>query len=254
MKRLLMAFAACGALAFAQYKVEATGEAPAEVAAPIKELLAPAGHKVMSGDGKVWCEVWFVKAAPKGPDSTEADLMWKTAPPGSVIGTIRWHEVMSGDGKVWCEVWFVKAAPKGPDSTEADLMWKTAPPGSVIGTIRWHEVMSGDGKQVLKPGVYTLRFSMFPLNGDHQGVAPNRDFLVMTPAAEDQSAAAVPKFDDLMKMSRKASGTPHPAVLAMYVVESDFQPGIQNVGEDWNLFAKVGETPIGLTVVGKSEH
>ena len=207
MKRLLMAFAACGALAFAQYKVEATGEAPAEVAAPIKELLAPAGHKVMSGDGKVWCEVWFVKAAPKGPDSTEADLMWKTAPPGSVIGTIRWHE-------------------GGYDRRG----------------------------QVLKPGVYTLRFSMFPLNGDHQGVAPNRDFLVMTPAAEDQSAAAVPKFDDLMKMSRKASGTPHPAVLAMYVVESDFQPGIQNVGEDWNLFAKVGETPIGLTVVGKSEH
>lgn len=207
MKRLLMAFAACGALAFAQYKAEATGEAPAEVAAPIKELLAPAGHKVMSGDGKVWCEVWFVKAAPKGPDSTEADLMWKSVPPGSVIGAIRWHA--------------------GAYDRRG---------------------------QVLKPGVYTLRFSMFPLNGDHQGVAPNRDFLVMTPAAEDQSAAAVPKFDDLMKMSRKASGTPHPAVLAMYVVESDFQPGIQNVGEDWNLFAKVGETPIGLTVVGKSEH
>jgi hypothetical protein len=207
MKRLLLAFAACGALAFAQYKVEATGEAPAEVAAPIKELLAPAGHKVMSGDGKVWCEVWFVKAAPKGPDSTEADLMWKSVPPGSVIGAIRWHA--------------------GAYDRRG---------------------------QVLKPGVYTLRFSMFPLNGDHQGVAPNRDFLVMTPAADDQSAAAVPKFDDLMKLSRKASGTPHPAVLAMYVVESDFQPGIQNVGEDWNLFAKVGETPIGLTVVGKSEH
>ncbi|MBN8733144.1 MAG: hypothetical protein J0L64_21590 [Acidobacteria bacterium] len=207
MRRLLLAFAACGALAFAQYKVEATGEAPAEVAAPIKELLAPAGHKVMTGDGKVWCEVWFVKAAPKGPDSSEADLMWKTVPPGSVIGAIRWH-----DG--------------GYDRRA----------------------------QPVKPGVYTLRFSMFPLNGDHQGVAPNRDFLVMTPAADDQSAAAVPKFDDLMKLSRKASGTPHPAVLAMYVVESDFQPGIQNVGEDWNLFAKVGETPIGLTVVGKSEH
>lgn len=207
MRRLLLAFAACGALAFAQYKVEATGEAPAEVAAPIKEMLAPAGHKVMSGDGKVWCEVWFAKAAPKGPDSTEADLMWKSVPPGSVIGAIRWH------------------------------------PGAY-----------DRRAQPVKPGVYTLRFSMFPLNGDHQGVAPNRDFLVMTPAADDQSAAAVPKFDDLMKMSRKASGTPHPAVLAMYVVESDFQPGIQNVGEDWNLFAKVGETPIGLTVVGKSEH
>lgn len=191
----------------AQYKVEAAGEPPSELAAPVKELLAPAGYRVVGGDGKPWCEVWYVKAAPKGPVSTEADLMWKTVPPGSVIGAIRWFQ-------------------GGYDRRG----------------------------QVLKPGVYTLRFSMFPINGDHQGVAPNRDFLVMTPAADDQSAAAVSVFKDLMVMSRKASGTPHPAVLSMYVVESDFQAGIQNLSEDWILYEKVGDTPVGLTVVGKSEH
>jgi hypothetical protein len=54
--------------------------------------------------------------------------------------------------------------------------------------------------------------------------------------------------------SKKASGTPHPAVLSMYVVESDFKPGLQNVGEhDWILYVKIGETPIGLIVVGKVE-
>jgi len=207
MNRLLLAFVSFGALAFAQYKLEATGEPPAELAAPIKEMLQPAGHKVVAGDGKVWCEVWFVKAAPKGPDSSEADLMWKTVPPGSVIGAIRWHE--------------------GAYDRRA---------------------------QPLKPGVYTLRFSMFPLNGDHQGVAPNRDFLVMTPVADDQAAAPVPKFDDLMKLSRKASGTPHPAVLSMYIVESDFKPGLQSVGEhDWVLYVKVGDAQVGLTVVGKAE-
>ncbi|MCC7234753.1 MAG: hypothetical protein IT163_05585 [Bryobacterales bacterium] len=207
MKRLLLAFLTCGALAMAQYKVEAAGEPPAELAAPVKELLAPSGYRVTGGDGKPWCEVWYVKSAPKGPVSTEADLMWKTAPPGSVIGAIRWFQ-------------------GGYDRRG----------------------------QMLKPGVYTLRFSMFPINGDHQGVAPNRDFLVMTPAADDQSAAAVPAFKDLMVMSRKASGTPHPAVLSMYVVESDFQAGIQNLSEDWILYEKVGDTPVGLTVAGKSEH
>lgn len=207
MKRLLLAFVSFGALAFAQYKLEATGEPPAELAAPVKELLQPAGHKVVGGDGKVWCEVWFVKSAPKGPDSTEADLMWKTVPPGAVIGAIRWHG--------------------GAYDRRA---------------------------QPLKPGVYTLRFSMFPLNGDHQGVAPNRDFLVMSPAADDQSAAVIAKFQDLVALSRKASGTPHPAVLSMYIVESDFTPGLQSVGEhDWILYQKVGDAQVGLIVVGKAE-
>jgi hypothetical protein len=133
-------------------------------------------------------------------------------------------------------------------------MWKTVPPGSVIGAIRWHEGAYDRRAQPIKSGVYSLRFSMFPLNGDHQGVAPNRDFLVMSPAADDQNAAAIANFKDLVALSKKASGTPHPAVLSMYVVESDFKPGLQNVGEhDWILYVKVGETPIGLIVVGKAE-
>lgn len=207
MKRLLLAFVSFGALAFAQYKLEATGEPPAELAAPVKELLQPTGHKVLGGDGKVWCEVWFVKTAPKGPDSTEADLMWKTVPPGAVIGAIRWHE--------------------GAYDRRS---------------------------QPLKPGVYTLRFSMFPLNGDHQGAAPNRDFLVMSPAADDQTVAPIANFKDLVALSKKASGTPHPAVLSMYIVESDFKPGLQSAGEhDWILYHKVGDAQVGLIIVGKSE-
>jgi hypothetical protein len=207
MKRLLLAFVSFGALAFAQYKLEATGEPPADLAAPIRALMEGSGHKVLAADGKVWCEVWFVKAAPKGPVSSEADVMWKTVPPGSLIGAIRWHD--------------------GAYDRRA---------------------------QPIKPGVYTLRFSMFPLNGDHQGVAPNRDFLVMSPAKDDQNAAAVSDFKSLVALSKNASGTPHPAVLSMYLAESDFKPGLQNVGEhDWILYVKVGDAQIGLIVVGKAE-
>ena len=53
------------------------------------------------------------------------------------------------------------------------------------------------------------------VNGDHLGVAPQRDFLVLTPAADDKDPNATPAFDELMAMSKKASGTPHPAVLSM---------------------------------------
>src|SRR6266542_3933987 len=47
------------------------------------------------------------------------------------------------------------------------------------------------------------------------GVAPQRDFLVLTPAADDKDPNSTPAQEELMTMSKKASGTPHPAVFSM---------------------------------------
>ena len=190
-----------------QYKLEPAGAPPAEIAPGIAALLQDKGHKVLSGDGKVWCELWFAKTAPKGPVTSESDVTWKTMVPGSVIGVIRWPA-------------------QGKDRR---------------------------GQQ-LKPGVYTLRHGLFPINGDHQGVAPQRDFLVMSPVAMDQKPEAVGKFDDLMNFSRKVSGTPHPAVLSMWLVESGFEPGMSQAGEhDWALQAAVGDAKIAVILVGTAE-
>src|SRR5882762_5012164 len=61
--------------------------------------------------------------------------------------------------------------------------------------------------QTIKAGVYTLRYGIMPVNGDHQGAAPQRDFVLMTPAADDKDLNATPNFEALVAMSRKASGT-----------------------------------------------
>lgn len=190
-----------------QYKLEPAGAPPAELSPAIAGLLQEKGHKVLSADGKVWCELWFAKAEAKGPVTTESDVTWKTMVHGSVIGVIRWPA-------------------QGKDRR---------------------------GQQV-KPGVYTLRYGLFPINGDHQGVAPQRDFLVMSPSAMDQKPEPVGKFDDLMNFSRKVSGTPHPAVLSMWLVESGFEPGLSQAGEhDWALQAAVGEAKISVILVGTAE-
>lgn len=195
------------AAALGQYKVEPAGSPPAELAAAIVAELQPAGQKIIAPDGKVWCEVWFRKQAPAGSPTTESDVTWKTMPPGSLVGAIRF--------------------PNGGADRRA---------------------------QPVKAGVYTLRFSMFPINGDHQGVAPQRDFLVLSPAAADQASTVLSKFDDLMNLSRKVSGTPHPAVLSMWLIESDFTAGLEQMGEhDWVLKAAVGDAKIALIVVGKAE-
>ncbi len=127
--------------------------------------------------------------------------------------------------------------------------------GALLGAIHFPKKASDRRGQTINAGVYTLRYSMFPINGDHQGVAPQRDFALLTPAAEDRDPAATPDFNTLMGWSRKASGTPHPAVLSIWKQEaSDFKPGFAAMGEhDWVLQSKAGDIMLAVILVGKAE-
>jgi hypothetical protein len=164
------------------------------------------------------------------------------------------YKILGPNGSVYCEIWFRNSLPSGPKASGDSIAFPTIPHGSLMGAIRFPGQGADRRGQPIKPGLYTLRYSLYPVNGDHLGVAPQRDFLVMTPAAEDKDANATPAFDDLMVMSRKASGTPHPAVLSLEPPAGGNTPALAKEGEhDWALSVKVGDTPIALIVVGKAE-
>ncbi len=102
--------------------------------------------------------------------------------------------------------------------------------------------------------VYTLRYALFPLNGDHQGVAPQRDFLLLSPAAADTDPSAKPDYETLMTMSRKASGTPHPLVFSFWKDDSGAAQGVEAVGDsDRVLHVKIGGVPAAMIIIGKHE-
>jgi hypothetical protein len=163
-------------------------------------------------------------------------------------------KVTSSDGKTVCELWFVTKPPTQPPSNELSVSWTTVPLSSLIGVVRFPDGGVDRRGQQLKPGVYTLRFNLYPVDGAHQGVEPSRDFFVLSPASIDTDPNARPGFDELMVMSRKASGTPHPAVMSVWKADSDFKPGLSQMGDDWVLSTKVGDTPISLIVVGVNPH
>jgi hypothetical protein len=125
-----------------------------------------------------------------------------------------------------------------------------------MGVVRFPAKYMDRRGQSIQPGVYTMRFSFYPENGDHQGAAPQRDFLVLSRVAEDKDANATPTFEALMEMSRKASGTPHPLVLSMWKQDpAAFKPGVAAEGEsDQVLQLKIGSTPISVIVAGVSNH
>jgi hypothetical protein len=162
---------------------------------------------------------------------------------------------VSGPAGPFCDIWFRTTLPSGPKSAEDAVSFPTIPQGALLGVISFPGKGADRRGQTIKPGLYTLRYSLYPINGDHQGVAPQRDFAVLSPIADDKDPNATPAFDPLVEMSRKASGTPHPAVLSIETPPSGATaPSLNQEGEkDWTLAVKVGETSFAIIVVGKSD-
>ena len=105
------------------------------------------------------------------------------------------YKISSDSGTVWCEIWLAKVAPSGPKSSEDAVALPTIPQGALLGVIRFPGQAADRRGQTIKPGIYTLRYSIYPVTGDHQGVAPNRDFALLVPAADDKDPAAKPNFE-----------------------------------------------------------
>jgi len=183
------------------------------------------------------------------------------APPAgidpAIAGVLQKDGTRIKDGdKVVMELWFRSAMPPGQPNGAPNVTLTEAPHGALLGVVRFASKGSDRRGQGIKPGVYTMRFSYYPENGDHQGAAPQRDFLVLSPAELDKNPNSTPAFEALVDMSRKASGTPHPLVLSMWKQDAaNFKPGVAQEGEsDQVLQTKIGNTPIAVVVAGTAGH
>jgi hypothetical protein len=161
-------------------------------------------------------------------------------------------KVMKPDGSVYAEFWLAAQAPTG-GKPEDSASFSTIPQGALLGVVRFPARASDRRGQTIKPGVYTLRYSLFPINGDHQGVAPQRDFLILSSAASDTDPAAKPDYDTLMGMSRKASGTPHPLVLSIWKADAPAAPALEAGENNVTLTTKLGDKGIAIIIAGKYE-
>lgn len=180
------------------------------------------------------------------------------APPAELAASVKsllapeGVKVLKEDGSVLVEVWMRASAPAGGPK-EDNASFTDIPTGALLGAARFPARHSDRRGQTIKPGLYTLRYGLFPVNGDHQGVAPQRDFLVLS-LDTDTDGAAVPAFEPLMDMSRKASGTPHPLVLSFWKADAGAKPGFEAMGDhDMVLNTKLGNVMVTIILIGKAE-
>ncbi len=176
-----------------------------------------------------------------------------TLPAGySALVQLDGRRIMGPKG-IWCEIWTRLDIPAGPPSTEQNVTFTNVPVGALVGVIRFPNAGSDRRGQTIPAGTYSMRYADFPVNGDHQGVAPQRDFAVLSKVTDDPDPNSKPTFEQLMDLSRKASGTRHPLVLSIWKSD-DTTPGFSKQGEnDWVLQTMLGKTPLSIILVGKAE-
>ncbi len=158
---------------------------------------------------------------------------------------------IAGPGGSTAEFWLLAAMPPA-GTAEANATLAIAH-GALLGVARVTGPYADRRGLPIKPGVYTLRYSVYPANGDHQGVAPQRDFLILSRIADDKDPKSSPAFDPLMDLSRKASGTPHPICLSTWKGGNGDGKLTKEGEHDWILNTKIGDTPVSVIVAGKAE-
>jgi hypothetical protein len=167
--------------------------------------------------------------------------------------------VVDGQGSTLCEIWLRKAVPANPSpSNSSDTLYGALAEGTFLGVLHFPARGADFRGQAIKPGYYTLRYALIPQDGNHMGVNPYRDTLVLGPVAADTAPDTALKFEGLVKLSQQASGTPHPALLVMGQVNGDSFPSVVKDDQGhWNLQVKLhgqnGDVPVAVTVVGKWE-
>jgi hypothetical protein len=163
---------------------------------------------------------------------------------------------VSSDQGALCEVWLRKTLPtSGTPNTSSDVLFGALPEGAFLGVLHFPKDTTDFRSQTIKAGYYTLRYALIPQDGNHMGVNPSRDAFVLGPVSADTDPDKVLSFDDIVKLSRQASGTPHPGFLVGAAASGDTFPSVaKDDSGNWNLQLKGhksgGDLPLAFTVVG----
>jgi hypothetical protein len=124
-------------------------------------------------------------------------------------------ELHDASGTLLAEVWFRKEVPLKPGAATTKAGYQQLEETTLLGVVRFAKQMTDYRKQKIRPGVYTLRLALQPMDGDHMGTAPYPSFCAVVPAARDADPAPMTDPKDLQDLSTKATGTSHPGVFLL---------------------------------------
>ncbi|MEE9166930.1 MAG: hypothetical protein V3U24_05655 [Candidatus Neomarinimicrobiota bacterium] len=171
------------------------------------------------------------------------------------------YRIVGEDGGVICEIWLRDEVPVSDASRVFGVIYQQLHESVLVGVMSFPEGSSDYRGQSIRSGVYTLRYELLRNDGNHMGVAPARDFVLLLPVETDTSVTARLTYDELVSQSKMVTGTNHPAVFSLTYPE--FEDELPRVYEDYeghlifllNMKTHKGEqVPIALVIVGEAEQ
>jgi hypothetical protein len=187
---------------------------------------------------------------PMAADELAAEIAEQLAPTG--------YRVIQDGGRALWEIWPAKKWTLEADfAANAERLYGFEP-GQLMGVARLRRRGADFRDQTLSRGVYTLRYALQPVDGNHVGTSPTRDFLLLVRAEDDTSVAPI-EAETLQEASATAAGSSHPAMLCLQKLSDDAQAPALRYLEDRELWVlrlagTAGDDgaplPIDLVVVG----
>lgn len=178
------------------------------------------------------------------PDDLSAAVKGRLLPAGQAI--------FQGDKKLM-SLFFVSSIPAG-GNTELNVTHQDIAHGTLLAVAHFPADYVDRRGNAIQAGSYFLRLSFFPVNGAHQGIEPQRDFLILTKPSVDPDPAAQPSYADLMEMAIKSASVQHPLALSCWKNDYDQANGLVKEGEDdhpsWVLYTDIVGKKMAIIVVG----
>jgi len=188
-------------------------------------------------------------------DSYKIEVL-KQPPPMGLSAEVRGvlngegYKVVDGKGETYAEFWLRKSVPASekPGGPKGTIQFAFLAEGELLGALRFPANGHDFRDQTIAKGVYTVRYGLQPVNGDHLGVSLYRDYALLLPAAKDTTVADLPQ-KRLEERSAESAGTSHPAVLMLTTAPSSVSspPAMVNDAEK-NTWGAV--VPLSLQVKG----
>ena len=184
----------------------------------------------------------------------------KQPPPGSIAAPIRddlnghGYRIQDDQGRTFADIWLRKAVPSSerPGEPKGAILFPFLADGEVVGVLQFAAEGHDYRDQPIAKGVYTMRYGLQPVNGDHLGVSTYRDYSLILPAAKDRTLVLPPR-KQLEESSAESAGTSHPAVFLLLAAPPDSSKSDATVIRDAEKNTWSVVLPLSLRVKGQSE-
>jgi hypothetical protein len=194
----------------------------------------------------------------RAQESLKVEVL-KQTPPSSVAPEVQSAlsgqglRIQDGQGRNWVDIWLRKATPglEKPSGPKGAIQFPFLADGEMLGVLEFATEGHDYRDQPIAKGVYTMRYGLQPVNGDHLGVSTYRDYVLLLPVAKDKSLA-LPARKQLEERSAEAAGTSHPASFLMLMAPQGSKPEPAVIHDaEKNTWSVV--MPLSLQMKGQAE-